>query len=101
MKPVRVLGVRRQIIRRIRGFWRVFEDPGRSQAPYGLGRRHKPGVPDFAALPVVTVTSDCTNDGAFVGMTNGLQVGSVGIRITTGGGTLSDRTFNFTAIGPR
>lgn len=57
-------------------------------------------VPDFAALPVVTVTMDYTNDGAFVGMTNGLTVGFTGIRVTTGGGTLTDRTFNFTAIGP-
>ncbi|TPW13602.1 MAG: hypothetical protein FD129_1241 [bacterium] len=58
-------------------------------------------VPDFPSVPAVTVTVDYTNDGAFVGMTNGLTANTTGIRITTGGGTLSDRTFNFTAIGPR
>jgi hypothetical protein len=58
-------------------------------------------VPDFPSVPVVTVTVDYTNDGAFVGMTNGLTANTTGIRITTGGGTLSDRTFNFTAIGSR
>jgi len=60
-------------------------------------------TPDFAAgsVPALTVSAEWTSGAAYVAMTNGVLSTATGVRIATGGGTLTDQSFYFIAVGPR
>jgi len=59
--------------------------------------------PDFpvGSTPALTVSAEWVAGAAYVAMTNGVLPTAAGVRIATGGGTLTDQSFYFTAIGPR
>lgn len=59
-------------------------------------------VPDFetGSQPAVTVGVE-SSTGAFMGMVVGSLWTGTGVHIRSGGGTLSDQSFHFTAVGPR